>query len=126
MKVSVESNLHNKARIIIFALFVFLMANISNASNEKIKGVEMMNCHADFCVQLNTLQIYKSALTSSYAFGPAHLKVFRQNKPTKDEFVGFEGTFDPQAKRFYLSKEDSAFDYVIDAIDKKIYRFPKS
>jgi len=103
-----------------------LVAFQTFASNEKVGGVELMDCEKDFCVQLKTDKLFKSNLSPNYAFGPSQIKVFENQKEVKINLDGFEGSFDPSIGRFYLSSKTSTLEYVIDTKDRQIYTFTRS
>ncbi len=107
-------------------LLATLFCGVSDAfaSNEKISDVKMTQCHLDYCVSLRTERLYKSALARTYAFGPSQVKI-QANDQSPILLQDFEGTFDAEVGRFYLSRSGHSFDIVIDVKERKIYRLPR-
>ena len=112
-----------KKRVFILAFF---FPTLALASGEKINKVQLAKCQKDYCVELSGSKLYKSGLSPMYAFGPSKIQITSSDQKAPLVFEGYEGSFDPDYGRFYLSKESSPFDYVIDTMDRQVYKFPRS
>lgn len=110
----------------IFIASFLLFLQFATASEESMRYVSIDSCSKEFCVQLKTQLLYKSALGQMFAFGPSALKIKFDGKIVKNDFTDYEGAFDPRDKRFFLSKKEDSIEYMIDVIEQKVVAYKKS